>query len=528
MRRQRLGGGRARLWRRQIRTGIVAIAQKLIRINSGPELFSHAIHTVVIVSMLRPSLQIASILLAMVCSLQAFGQAYKASVGYDKLQSEVPVGLANGAGIVVALAEANVGAVGTNTYFLNTADSQFSGKSFTDISNLDPRNTSGHATLVGQLFFGNASSMASGITNVQVYDAANFVFIKQRLGSAGTNPDSTFGISVMNHSYVGNGFSQAIAEESNARLDYTIARDNFTSVVGLANGGALPQIYGQSYNSIAVGLSNGGHSQGVTTVGVVGRVKPDIVSPQGTTSEATPLVSSAAALLHQAAVNFGTPNARNSEAMKAIIMTGATKDTFPSWSNTSTRPLDSVFGAGQLNVYNSYRILEAGENNGVITIPITDPAITSGLQGWDFGASISPGSPLHWNFNVADGSTISEASILLTWNAQYRDGLGNFNSSLSLANMDLRLFRSSNGVLGTEVAASLSTIDNVEHLYLRNLSAGLYTIQVSSNIDTRFGLAWNITAVPEPSSIAFLALIGGVVSVRYLRRRTKTNHRCGC
>ena len=461
------------------------------------------------------------VLLILLCSAQSYGQAYKATVGYDKLKSEVGAGLANGAGVVVALAEANTGGAGTNTYFLNTADSQFSGKSFTDISNLTPRNISGHATGVGQLFFGNTTSMSGGVTSVQVYDAENFVVSQQQLGNAGVNPNSTLGFSVMNHSYIGNSLPAAIAGESNARLDYTIARDNFTSVVALGNGGSLPQLYGQSYNSIVVGLSNGGHSQGATDLGVAGRVKPDIVSPQGTTSEATPLVSSTAALLHQAAAGFGTPNARNSEAMKAIIMAGATKDTIPTWSNTTTRPLDSVYGAGQLNVYNSYRILEAGETSGVISVPITNPAVNSGLQGWDFGTSITPGSPLHWNFNVADGSSISEASILLTWNAQYRDALGNFTSGLSLANMDLRLFRSNNGVLGSEVGASLSTIDNVEHIYLKNLSSGGYTIQVSSNLDTRFGLAWNITAVPEPSSFACLFVVGLAASIQTIRVRRR-------
>jgi hypothetical protein len=462
--------------------------------------------------------RIVTVFLMLVASAQVSGQAYKADVGYDRLRSEVGPGLSNGAGIVVALAEANVGGAGANAYFPTSLDSEFVGKTFVDVSALPGRSDSGHATSVAQLFFGNTLSMTPGVTDVRVYDAANFVFAQQQLGT-GLNPSATSAFSVMNHSYVGSGFVAAVAAESNARLDYTVARDNFTSVVALGNGGALPQIYGQSYNSIVVGLSSGNHSQGPTTVGVLGRVKPDIVSPLGTTSEATPLVSSAAALLHKAAIDFATPNARNSEVMKAIIMAGASKAPFPAWSNTSTRPLDSVFGAGQLNVYNSYRILEAGETNGSIAVPITNTTVDSGLKGWDFGTSIA-GTPLYWNFNMADVG-ISEASILLNWNAQYRDGLGNFNSNLSLANMDLRLFRSENGVLGTEVAASLSTVDNVEHLYLRNLSAGLYTIQVSSNVDTQFGLAWNITAVPEPSSIACLIFVGAVVSVRQLRSRKR-------
>jgi len=466
--------------------------------------------------------RIVSVFLVMFASAQVYGQAYKAEVGFNRLRSEVGAGLSSGADIIVAMAEANVGGVGAHAYFPTSTDPEFAGKTLVDVSALVGRSNSGHATSVAQLFFGNTTSMAPGVKTVQIYDAENFVIVQQQLRSGtGANPLGTPAFSVMNHSYIGTGFVPAEAIASNARLDYTVSRDNFTSVVALGNGGAIPQIYGQSYNSIVVGLSSGGHSQGATDLGVAGRVKPDIVSPMGTTSEAAPLVSSAAALLHQAAIDFATPNARNSAVMKAIIMAGATKDTLPSWSNTSTRPLDSVYGAGQLNVYNSYRILEAGETNGSITVPITSTAIDSGLKGWDFGTSITAGMPLYWNFNMAEGG-ISEASILLTWNAQYRDASGNFDSNLSLANMDLRLFRSADGVLGTEVGSSLSTVDNVEHLYLRNLSAGLYTIQVSSNIDTQFGLAWNITAVPEPSSLAFIVMIGAVVTFRSFRSRRRS------
>lgn len=461
-------------------------------------------------------------LILLIASRPVLGQAYKDDVGFTKLKNEVGAGLANGAGINVAMVEANFGA---NNYFPDRTNSEFSGKTFTDASALGGA-TSGHATTVAQLFFGNTISMSPGVSNIRVYDATDFVINRQALTQVGVNPAATPPISVMNHSYVGNGFTVGQAAESNARLDYTIARDRFTSVVALDNNpNPLPQIYGQSYNSIVVGRSDGGHSQGVTNIGVPGRVKPDIVTPQGFTSFATPLVSSTAALLHQAANNFGMPNARNSEAMKAIIMAGATKDTLPGWSNTSTRPLDSVFGAGQLNVYNSYKILEAGETNGVISVPITNTAVNSGLHGWDYGTSISPGTPQFWNFNVAAGQTISEASILLTWNAQYKAANGDFGvANFSLANMDLKLFTSNNGVLGTEIGASTSLVDNVEHIYLKNLSNGLYTIAVSSDLNTSFGLAWNITAVPEPSSLACLcliAMIGSVLTIRSRRRNSK-------
>ena len=433
-----------------------------------------------------------SVLVTIACHLISgsfvAAQGYKTQVGFDKLRNEVGPTLANGSGITVGLVEANAGGAGTNTYFPNVSQPEFALKTFVDESNLNPRNTSVHATLTGQFFFGSSTSMSPGVTNIRVYDADNFVGVKQALGAAGTNPVAT-SFSVVNHSYIGTisaGFPTSEAVEANARLDYTITRDNFTSAVALNNGvGSLPAIYGQSYNSIVVGRSDGLHSFGLTNLGVAGRTKPDIVAPSGTTSGATPIVSSAATLLHSAANDFGMTNARNSEAMKAIIMAGASKDPFPTWSNTTTQPLDSKFGAGEVNVYNSYKILQAGESNGVITIPVAN----SNLKGWDYGPSIDPTTPMYWNINV--GQTVTEASILLAWNAKYQDGSGNFNSTLSLANMDLKLFDSTTSFLGTEIGSSRSLVDNVEHIYLRNLNAGLYTIQVSSTGNSAFGLAWN-------------------------------------
>jgi hypothetical protein len=83
---------------------------------------------------------------------------YKTQVGFNKLKKEVGLTLANGAGITVALVEANSGGAGTNTYFPNVSDPEFALKTFVDESNLNLRNTSGHATIVGQFFFGRSTS----------------------------------------------------------------------------------------------------------------------------------------------------------------------------------------------------------------------------------------------------------------------------------------------------------------------------------------------------------------------------------
>ncbi|AMV32189.1 hypothetical protein VN12_08700 [Pirellula sp. SH-Sr6A] len=439
---------------------------------------------------------------------------YQAAIGYTKLVQElngrgIPVPTA--AGLRVGLVEASGDSV---TYFPNTGSPEFAGKSF---SNLGPATTpaqSSHATTVARNFIGNTWSIAPGVSQVDVYDAEFFVFNQQGLAS-GLQPLPT-NVAVMNHSFVADLIPASAGVEVNARMDHTINRDAFTNVVALNNGtGAVPQIYGQSYNSLVVGRTDGNHSYGVTTIGVTGRTKPDIVAPDEATSFATPIVSSTATFLHSAANNLNMANARAPEAMKAIIMAGADKSPIAGWSNTSTRPLDSIFGAGEVDVYNSYKILEGGEFNGTSGFPTSN----SGLFGWDLGEA-QANSNQFWTFEVSPGGSISEASILLTWNAHYEDANGNFDlNEFTVANMSMRLYEATDAGIGSLVAFSDSPVDNVEHLYLMNLSSGRYALEISSDIATRFGLAWRITAVPEPGTLWLVSVV--FVAGGFLRRRAR-------
>jgi hypothetical protein len=49
---------------------------------------------------------------------------------------------------------------------------------------------------------------------------------------------------------------------------------------------------------------------------------------------------------------------------------------------------------------------------------------------------------------------------------------------------------------------------------LRNLDAGRYTLRLSSNLDSKFGIAWGFTAVPEPSTFVMLGSIAGFALLR--------------
>ena len=240
-----------------------------------------------------------------------------------------------------------------------------------------------------------------------------------------------------------------------------------------------------SYNAIVVGVSSGDHSTGLTADPASngygpGRSKPDIVvGGDGTTvSAATATVSSAATILREVVAGS---DADRSEPMKAILMAGATKDEFPGWTRSPGVPLDDTFGAGELNIFNSYKIQLGGQKNGSAD---SAAAPDVGTHGWDYG-DIAASDDLYYDFIVDPGSTASELSVILAWNAQ----IPSFSASNpSLANLDLE-FRDSSGTL---IDFSVSSVDSVEHIYIQDLTPDTYTLKVSAGAATDFGLAWRM------------------------------------
>ena len=432
-----------------------------------------------------------------VTCLSCFGQAYKESTGFNQLAAEIGGSLENGAGVAVALVETPAGAA----YLPDSSSSHFSGKTITDGSGSNVGANS-HATTVGTRYFSNTNSYTPGITDITGYEANDWV--NNVLGFTGSSVPQAQNFSVMNHSYIDNGRTIADATELTRRLDFVANRDNVNMVIAVNNGAAnnQPQLFTQTYNSIVVGRSDGNHSFGSTTLNGAGRQKPDIVAPDSFTSFSTPQVASAAALLRHKGANMGGGNAIQNEVTKAVLLAGATKEEFPGWSNTSTQPLDARFGAGELNIYNSYKILDGGEFNGSLTEPMTNVD----AMGWDYADSITSGQQLFYNLDFASAQT--DASLLLTWNAELSDAVGDLDyDTLTLANLDLKFYDSSLSFMGSLVGESISTIDNVEHLYFENLAAGKYTIAVENIAGaTDFALGWRFTAVPEPNGFAICGL----------------------
>ncbi|MGB8168094.1 MAG: hypothetical protein WCF18_11425 [Chthoniobacteraceae bacterium] len=454
----------------------------------------------------------------------AFGTAmaragYKDDIGYTKLQLELGAAMPTGSGVGVSQSEAPLNTTPPFSYLPDTALPEFSGKTFSILSGSG--GVSGHATGVGQYFYGSDTSVAPGITSIHSYEANGWIntdFLNFETTSAPRSETQK----VENNSWIGS-FDNVGTRDQEAlrRFDFAIQRDNFLAVSGLNNGSGntVPALMASSYNGLVVGLTSGDHSSGQTAADGSGRIKPDIVCqpPENLTSFATPVIAAAGALLVQKAMSATALNsAANSEALKALLMAGATKSQIPSWNRpaNSTQPMDLHYGAGQLNVFNSYHILVAGRQAASNSVPVK-------ARGWDF-TDVASTTTRAYFFDIAAGDTSPGFSAVLTWNRAIADTVSGplwGSPSSTLRNLFLKLYAASGFTRGTLIDSSVSTIDNVQLLYQPNLPPGRYALEVSSTSTaaTEYGLAWyslpTVTIVANTPSASELGPVAGAFTV---------------
>ncbi|EEF57580.1 hypothetical protein [Pedosphaera parvula] len=415
----------------------------------------------------------------------------------------------NGAGIKVAQVEANAG--GSPPGFeVNPGNVSQPASLFTYYSTVGTANTypnsvglnSGHADAVGGYIYGLGGPIATNVAHVDNYDAEYFytsiiaVTFPPPINARIVNQSYSFGVQ-----------TSAEQQQTDANFDDYAAQYNTLFVSAVANGGAVTAP-GTSYNGIGVGAYQGLSSVGPTTDN--GRAKPDITAPEQVTSYSTAEVTGCALLLLQAALRGDGGSDTNSAAdirvLKALLMNGAIKPV--DWTNSSSSPLDARYGAGVLNIFNSYHQLLGGKNgfNATSTVSAGNPHPPTGaagtqaiLSGWDFNTS--SGSPVndsvnHYYFNLTNsaGNAIFTATATLVWNKQA--------NATSINNLDLFLYSVNSGGL---IAASTSAVDNVEHLLLTKLPPGRYDLQVlkhagiTPSLNETYSLAFEFFTMPLKS-----------------------------
>ncbi|HEX5399354.1 MAG TPA: S8 family serine peptidase [Verrucomicrobiae bacterium] len=386
--------------------------------------------------------------------------------------------------------EVNPGSVGQPTNLFTYTSSSGSATGFPNAVGAE----SGHANGVAGYFYGMSSGVATNVALVDNYEASYFA---QQSGFLGTYsvklPASNINDPVVNQSFIfcnadyshyPVGWEQTI----DSQYDNYAAQYNTLFVSGAGNGGPTNQsrIYPAAtcYNGLGVAAFGGSSCTGPTLDN--GRAKPYITAPGSETSWSTPLVAGAAAVLMQAGLRGDGGGATNSAAdirtVKALLLNGAVKPA--DWTNNPPSPLDPRYGAGVLNVFNSYEQLAGGEHDFIDSTTVSTggahppagaTATVGVLSGWDFDTNTSGSIPRpfdainHYYFNVtnADSNATFTATATLVWERH--------QNQTGINNLALFLYNAANSNL---VAASTSVVDNVQQIFVPRLRQGRYDLQV--------------------------------------------------
>jgi Subtilase family len=429
------------------------------------------------------------------------------TVGFTLLQT-LATNL-NGAGLRVGQPEALDG--GSNNFEVNPSVIPLPINRFTWYSNNlsstvfpNPVGTeSQHADGVGQFFYGTYGMSATNVAHVDNFEADYYLddYIANDEGFSTTATDA-----IVNQSFTIGPLNAADQEEVDSEYDNFSEKFNTLFVSAACNYSINPTVCapGTSYNCISVGAYEADSSVGPTIDN--GRCKPDIVATGGETSYATPQVAGAAALLMQAGRRgdggADTNSASDMRTIKALLLNGAVKP--PQWVNFPPSPLDYTNGAGVLNAFNSYEQLIAGKHGwsfstnipmGTAHPPVVTSVSVPVLNGWDFNTNNSSSSKdavNHYFFNVTNNVNGSGFTLTATlvWNRRA--------SESNINNLALYLYNAANSNL---VAASTSVVDNVQHVFVRELPQGRYDLQVwkaggTSIVTTNesYALAWAIVS----------------------------------
>jgi hypothetical protein len=310
-----------------------------------------------------------------------------------------------------------------------------------------------------------------------------------------------------------------------------VAADEFIQIAAPNNGSTNRPVLANSFNAIAVGRSDGQHPRGTLALDgpyAAGRTKPDLVAPLGVTSSTAPAAASAVALLLEAGRNPALStdpiqkstvnrdnqiirNAERSEVVKAALMAGAERvkdngsfadinDYRVDPAERSANGLDKRFGAGQLNVYHSYHIIAAGEQNSREDDPAGEGSIE--WTGWDFDPYFggSSGSNAEGSYFITSDQQRRMLHAALVWNIDIDGGTwSRFDDTATLYDMGLFLHDVTDPQNPRLVASSASASDNTENLWVPLAPGRTYRLQVKPGQGQAafrwdYAIAWRMTA----------------------------------
>jgi hypothetical protein len=456
------------------------------------------------------------------------------TIGATALQQADPT--LTGAGVAVIQAEAPLS---TNAYEVNPASVGLSPSVFTYINGSGSiANSATFPNGVG-LESSHADTVAScltviapGVGSIDNYDA-NYYY--SQIVASGQMPSSVnaalHNARIVNQSFVFTDTTAAGVAAIDQSYDSYAATNNVLFISGAGNSATPPQAPSTAYNGICVNAI----SMSPPTLGPTsdGRSKPDLTAPGGETSYSTADVSGAAALLLQAASRGdGGPGTATSASdirtLKALLLNGASKPA--GWTHTATEPLDPQYGAGMVDVYQSWLELKAGDQAASASAPTNQLQAPVNLvlsSGWDLGSLPNGSTANHYFFTApATGGASDTLTATIAWNVSH---WGSADNAI-LNSLDLALYDTTN--TSSPVSISDSTVDNVQQLYVTGLTPGhTYDLQVHDGVARvnggaeTYGLAFStgstLAVVPEPSTCALLAVAVACGTAAIVHRKRK-------
>ncbi|MFO0935145.1 MAG: hypothetical protein U0798_01350 [Gemmataceae bacterium] len=440
--------------------------------------------------------------------------SYFKEIGFEDLRLRLGKSIPDGQGVSVMQVEPSEVPPGKNHQVANYPKLEsvfgpnqskrilkFPAREKSDYPKDTPPIISGHSTMVAQLLYGK-NSIAPEITDLTLISPET-EFVPQWLGfPKGKVKVDKECPKISSHSYVED---QQIMTDLVRRMDHFINQNNHIAVVAVGKNGKgdpVAPLFGSSYNAIVVGLSSGSCANGLTKDNGdgPGRSKPDIVVPVRTTSEATPIVAAACALLVQTGNEMPSrETATLPPVIKACLMAGADK-TFDSvklsggWARDKKieRSLHPQVGAGQLNIDLAHRILKSGPQTS------GPEGLRKELNGWTYDSLPAKAVPKTYYIDIPDEQQSIAITAALTWNRRFES-----ETSPPIVPMyELALGRlDAKGEFERVIDISQSKIDNAEIVWsTAKLDPGRYGLRVRNTGDheSNYALAWTVTTKAAP------------------------------
>lgn len=369
------------------------------------------------------------------------------------------------------------------------SDGAFAGLSFAADSGtvVSGNDASGHASMVGEQFYGVGSPGHDYVSQVRVLKTDDFLGQYLRPTSRGkvlkapkTLPGKP---KVLNGSFAGSSGSDALDADLLKRVDVLGSRDGVVIVAGAvtSTSGSMAGanlIWG-ARNVLSV-RGSASESVFVPAAGLTGKAYVNVWLP-GTASNATGAVSSMATALLGELSNSGNGKIAKPAVARAAIMAGADRAASISgdqpWSADLSNGLDRDLGAGQASFTNAQSLIRGSQLDFVATSMKKGQlsgkkARTIHDEAGFAGVTVKASQYVTSLFRVSEAADSLTAT--LTWDTSAKSGqTGDFR--VELRPVTITGTGGAAWVTGDALAVVDATTDNVRHMVLeQEIPAGTY------------------------------------------------------